>query len=299
MSEKTVKEKVKKAVEEAEEKLPKGYLTRHPILGTLGSGSLATNIMFGSGINAIQNFKKIEEDQPITGKYGGLGPITTAILGGVLSIPAGLLTWEGYKALKRHFYPDAETGFNNMIKDFPELKDEIDKDKLKKYYTAFHALSPQLASHPAVAASFVRATAAAGGGIDPGFAKSILEHEPDIAANLITNTFSYRPMETIQDVITKSPTRNKRINTHQLAKSLSKMMKTDYNKTQSKNEEKRSSKYDIRVMEAKMKRAQKEYQKLMKSRIHKSPVEVISERLERINKPHSLATRILNRLRGL
>jgi hypothetical protein len=298
MGKKTVKEKVKKVVEETEEKLPKGYLKRHPILGTLGSGSLASNIMFGSGINAIQNFKKIEEDQPITGKYGGLGPITTAILGGVLSIPAGLLTWEGYKALKNHFYPDVETGFNNMIKDFPELKDEIDKDKLKKYYAAFHALSPQLAAHPAVAASFVRATAAAGGGIDPGFAKSILEHEPDIAPNLITNTFSYRPMETIQDVLTKKPTRNKRINTHQLAKSIYKTMKTDYYK-KVRNREKRSSKYDIRVMEAKMKKAQKEYQKLLKSRIHKSPVEVISERLERINKPHSIATRILNRLRGL
>jgi hypothetical protein len=299
MSEEKIKKKVKKAVEEAKEKLPPGYLKRHPILGTLGSGSLATNIMFGSGINAIQNFKKIEEDQPITGKYGGLGPIATSILGGLLSIPAGLLTWEGYKALKRHFYPDVETGFNNMIKDFPELKDEIDKDKLKKYYIAFHALSPQLAAHPAVAASFVRATAAAGGGIDPGFAKSILESEPDIAANLISNAFSYKPMSTIYDITTKKPTRNKQINTRQLAKSLHKMMKTDYFKTQSKNSEKKSSKYDIRVMEAKMKRAQKEYQKLLKSRIHKSPVEVISERLERINKPHSLATRILNKLRGL
>jgi hypothetical protein len=52
-------------------------------------------------------------------------------------------------------------------------------------------------------------------------------------------------------------------------------------------------------MEAKMKRAQKEYQKLLKSRIHKSPVEVISERLKKINHPHSLATRVLNKLRGL
>jgi len=267
MSEKTIEKKVNKAVEEAKEKLPPGYLKRHPILGTLGSSSLATNIAFGSAINAMQNFKKIEDDQPITGKYGGLGPLGTAIIAGLLTAPAGLLTWEGYKALKKHFYPDVETGFNNMIKDFPELKDEIDKDKLKKYYTAFHALSPQLAAHPAVAASFVRATAAAGGGIDPGFAKSILENEPDIASNLISNTFSLKPISNVHSMVSKP--------------------------------EKKSSKYDIRVMEAKMKRAQKEYQKLLKSRIHKSPIEIISERVKKTNHPHSLATRILNRLRGL
>jgi hypothetical protein len=243
-------------------KNPPGFVRKHPVTAILGNKSLSSNLIAGSIFNTLQNYKKIEVDAPENGKLGGLGPITTALLS-LLTIPATFGAYEGYKAIKQKMYPNEEEGFSNMMENFPELKDEIDTEKLKKYYSSFHKLSPQLASHPAVAASFVRATGASGGGIDPGFAKAVLDNNSTISDPVtmaLSNAMSLRPFKTIQEI------------------------------------DKRSSQLDLKKMYAKMKVLQKENAKAVGLRRNKKAIEIISNKLKKTQ--HGPLYRALAKLRG-
>ncbi len=148
---------------------------KKPLKLRLAEG-IGKNVAYGTVFNAMTNLKKIENDMPSTGKLGSapMGSVGEALLS-LMMVPATLAAFEGYKALKNSLYPNTEQGFKNMIEEVPELKDEMDLKEAYRRYVAFHKLSPSLASHPMVAASFVKATAA-GGGIDPGFAQSLIEN---------------------------------------------------------------------------------------------------------------------------